>query len=149
MKIRISKEFTFETAHALAGYDGPCKQIHGHSYQLRVTLIGEPRVNLASPKNGMVLDFGDLKQIVKENIVDVFDHALLLNTISQTGFTNADNLDMFEKVVYFDFQPTSENLLGHIAEVLAPLMPSDVKLHSLMLRETGTSFAEWYASDNQ
>ena len=77
-KIRITKEFVFDMAHALSNYDGKCKNIHGHTYKLFVTLIGIPCEDCSSPKNGMVLDFGDLKNIVKIPIVDVFDHALVV-----------------------------------------------------------------------
>jgi len=64
-KIRITKQFTFETAHALYGYDGKCRNIHGHSYKLDVTVIGEPITDMDNVKCGMVIDFGDLKHIVK------------------------------------------------------------------------------------
>jgi len=64
--IRITKEFKFEMAHALKGYDGPCKNIHGHSYELMVTILGYPVVDESSPKLGMVMDFGDLKKNCQE-----------------------------------------------------------------------------------
>ena len=76
--IRLTKEFSFEAAHALDGYDGPCREIHGHSYRLFVTVKGTPAENAADPKCGMVLDFGVLKRIVGEEIVSRFDHALVL-----------------------------------------------------------------------
>ncbi|MEI7897813.1 MAG: 6-carboxytetrahydropterin synthase, partial [bacterium] len=79
-QIRVTKEFRFEAAHALMGYDGPCKNIHGHSYELSVTVIGTPVTDRSSAKLGMVMDFGDLKKIIKKQIVDPFDHALLLNS---------------------------------------------------------------------
>ena len=69
--IRVTKEFNFEASHALDGYDGKCKNIHGHSYQLVVTIKGKPIEDANNPKNGMVLDFGDLKQLIKDSILDV------------------------------------------------------------------------------
>jgi 6-pyruvoyltetrahydropterin/6-carboxytetrahydropterin synthase len=66
-------------AHALKGYDGPCRNIHGHSYELYVTVIGKPLNDAGSPKNGMLMDFGDLKKIVRKCIVEEFDHGLVLN----------------------------------------------------------------------
>ena len=77
--IRISKEFNFDMAHALLGYDGLCRNIHGHSYTLIVTVKGEPITDDDSPKDGMLIDFGDLKRLIKENIVSEYDHALVLN----------------------------------------------------------------------
>jgi len=69
---RITKQFTFETGHALYGYDGKCRNIHGHSYKLSVTVIGKPISDSSNVKYGMVIDFGDLKKIVNKEIVDVF-----------------------------------------------------------------------------
>jgi 6-pyruvoyltetrahydropterin/6-carboxytetrahydropterin synthase len=145
--IRITKEFKFEMAHALSGHDGPCRHIHGHSYELFVTIKGHPLNDPSSPKNGMVMDFGDLKKIVKSAIIDRFDHALVLNSRFKSNFCETDN-DLFAKVIWVDFQPSSENLLIYFAEILKPLLPATVRLHSLKLRETVTSFAEWYADDN-
>lgn len=81
-KIRITKEFKFETGHALYGYDGLCKNVHGHSYKLAVTLIGIPIADENHVKYGMVMDFSDLKKIVNEIIVTPFDHATVLNVNS-------------------------------------------------------------------
>ena len=64
-KIRITKKFTFEAGHALYGYDGKCKNVHGHSYKLYVTVIGVPIADKDNVKYGMVIDFSDLKSIVK------------------------------------------------------------------------------------
>jgi len=78
--IRITKEFKFEMAHALPGYDGLCKNIHGHSYEMLVTVAGQPISDVNNPKYGMVMDFGDLKKIVRKIIVEVFDHSLVLRS---------------------------------------------------------------------
>ena len=80
--IRITKIFTFETAHVLYNYDGKCKNMHGHSYKLFVTVKGTPINDINDVKNGMVVDFGDIKKIVKEEIVDVWEHAVLLNALT-------------------------------------------------------------------
>lgn len=82
--IRLTKEFSFEAAHALDGYDGPCREIHGHSYRLFVTVKDTPAEDASNPKCGMVLDFGVLKRIVSEEIVSHFDHALVLRA-SESG----------------------------------------------------------------
>ena len=80
--IRITKEFKFETGHALYGYDGLCKNVHGHSYKLSVTLLGTPITDPDHVKYGMVMDFSDLKKIVNKTIVTPFDHATVLNVDS-------------------------------------------------------------------
>ncbi|NOR74114.1 MAG: 6-carboxytetrahydropterin synthase QueD [Draconibacterium sp.] len=146
-KIRVTKRFHFEMAHALFQYDGLCRNIHGHSYNLEVTFIGEPKKQPGHPKDGMVLDFGDLKKIVKTNIVDRFDHSLMVNSLfpdSQMEMLNRTT----NRIIVVDFQPTSENIVTNISEILQQLMPAGVSLFSIRLFETVTSFAEWFASDN-
>jgi 6-pyruvoyltetrahydropterin/6-carboxytetrahydropterin synthase len=145
--IRITKEFKFEMAHALYGHDGPCRHLHGHSYELFVTIKGEPLQDPDSSKNGMVMDFGDLKKIVRSKIIDRFDHALVLNT--QTPMpAGLDTFSLFDNMILVDFQPSSENLLIYFAELIKPELPQNVLLYSMKLRETVTSYAEWFHDDN-
>jgi 6-pyruvoyltetrahydropterin/6-carboxytetrahydropterin synthase len=145
MYIRITKEFQFEMAHALTGHDGPCRNIHGHSYQLAVTIKGIPMKDPNNPKTGMVADFSDIKNIVFGAIVQPFDHALVLNRHgAQEKFSGL--LD--QKLILVDFQPTCENLLIYFVKELKELLPDELVLHHLLLRETSTSYAEWHAEDN-
>lgn len=147
-KIRITKEFTFETGHALYGYDGLCKNVHGHSYKLDVTLIGTPKEDPGHVKNGMLIDFSDLKKIVKREIVAVFDHATVLN-VSTPHKKLADEMEATgHKIVRVTYQPTCELLLVDFAYKIKDLLPEGIALFSLKLRETGTAFAEWFAADN-
>jgi 6-pyruvoyltetrahydropterin/6-carboxytetrahydropterin synthase len=146
--IRVTKEFSFEMAHALWNYDGPCRNVHGHSYNLFVTLSGVPNDDPGNPKNGMVIDFTDLKNIVKEKIVNVFDHAIVMSRRFEKEKSEMF-AKMFGNTVIVDYQPTCENLVSDFAVRIAPYLPTGVSLHSLKLYETATSFAEWYASDNQ
>ncbi|MBG0782000.1 MAG: 6-carboxytetrahydropterin synthase [Bacteroidales bacterium] len=145
--IRITKEFKFEMAHALKGYDGPCHNIHGHSYELKVTLIGKPINDPTDPKLGMVMDFGDLKKIVKKQVVDVFDHALVLNKTLDSEAVDTLRKH-FEKIYVLDYQPTSEMMVADFAARITSELPDNIKIYSILLRETGTAYAEWYASDN-
>jgi 6-pyruvoyltetrahydropterin/6-carboxytetrahydropterin synthase len=144
--IRISKEFTFDMAHALLGYDGLCSNIHGHSYTLVVTVIGTPIQDPASPKTGMLIDFKDLKNIIKTQIINRFDHALVLNNNSPKDLVEM-LLKNYDKVVLLDYQPTTENLIADMAATIKSLLPGNLKLFSLRLRETPTSYAEWFSSD--
>lgn len=146
-KIRITKEFGFEMAHALWDYDGACSNIHGHSYKLFVTLIGEINNDKKSPKNGMVTDFADLKKLVKKTIVDEFDHSLVLSNEADLDHIS-DTKQMFNRVRIVNFQPSCENLLVYFATKIADKLPSNLTLFSLKLNETATSFAEWFAEDN-
>ena len=145
--IRITKQFTFEMAHALLGYDGLCKNIHGHSYHFDVTVKGQPSKDSTSPKQGMLIDFGDLKRIVNQEVIDQIDHALVLNT--QTESTLLKVLQQhYEKILLVSYQPTTENMLEDFAARLQKKLPPEVQLFSLKLRETDRSYAEWYAQDN-
>jgi 6-pyruvoyltetrahydropterin/6-carboxytetrahydropterin synthase len=146
--IRVTKEFPFEMAHVLWNYDGPCRNVHGHSYRLFVTLSGIPADDPEDPKNGMVIDFSDLKKIVRKEIVDVFDHAVVVSSRFDEEKTNMFR-KMFGNTVIVDYQPTCENLVSDFAERISKLLPPGIKLHNLKLYETATSFAEWFASDNK
>tara|TARA_X000000368_G_C22996588_1_gene696934 strand:- start:23 stop:457 length:435 start_codon:yes stop_codon:yes gene_type:complete len=143
--VRITKEFKFEMAHALHGYDGLCKNIHGHSYKLFVTVKGEIKNDKGSPKDGMVLDFDILKSIVKPEIINKYDHSLVLNANSPHSEIN---LSAFEKVFFLPYQPTSENLVLDFATKIKSKLPQDIELYKVVLSETATSFAEWNSEDN-
>lgn len=146
-KIRLTKEFSFEAAHALGGYDGPCREIHGHSYRLFVTIKGCPSADPQDPKQGMVMDFGVLKKIVNEEIISHFDHALVLRSTADEKLRNI-LAEQFENVVVVDYQPTCENMLEDFARRIMARLPEGVTLHSLRLHETASSYAEWFAEDN-
>jgi len=95
----------------------------------------------------MVIDFGDLKKIVKSEIVDIFDHATVFNK-------NTPHIDLAKElenrdhnVILVDYQPTSENMVIDFAEKIIRRLPANIQLFSLKLQETETSFAEWYAGD--
>ena len=147
-KIRITKQFTFETGHALYGYDGKCKNVHGHSYKLSVTVIGEPITDTTNVKFGMVIDFGDLKKIVKEDIVDIFDHATVFNQNTPHVELAAELKNRGHHVILVDYQPTSENMVIDFADKIKRRLSDNIVLHSLRLQETESSFAEWFQSDN-
>jgi len=147
-KIRLTKEFRFEMAHALWNYDGLCRNIHGHSYILAVTVIGTPIEDVSNAKLGMVMDFGDLKKVVNEEIVNRLDHSIVVSKLAPTEhlLTIPQMSDRHEIV---DYQPTCENMLIDFAERIKRRLPSNIQLFSLKLNETANSYAEWYASDNE
>ncbi len=146
--IRITKQFNFETGHALYGYDGKCKNVHGHSYKLSVTVSGKPISDNTNVKFGMVIDFGDLKKIVKEEIVDVFDHATVFNKNTPHIELAAELKNRGHHIILVDYQPTSEMMVIDFAKKIKDRLPSTIHLHSIKLQETETSFAEWFASEN-
>ncbi len=146
MQIHLTKQFEFQMAHALSGYDGKCRNIHGHNYKLFVTVMGEPIDDRQSAKNGMVLDFSDLKHIVEQQVIDPLDHALVLPEGSPylSLLNGGGQSDDQPKMVITSFQPTCENLLCYFSRLLEGKFPEGVRLYSLKLYETETSFAELF-----
>jgi len=116
--LSITKQFEFEAAHFLPNHQGACCRLHGHSYKLEIEISGEPNTDELSPSYGMIMDFGDLSKIVKENIIDVLDHHHLNNIISD---------------------PTAENLVLWIKDHL----PIKVPLSRIRLWETSKAYCEW------
>lgn len=115
----ISKEFTFDSAHYLTDYHGKCEKLHGHTYRLRVTVSGRVA------KNGMVVDFCDLKSLVKKIVVDKLDHASLN--------------DLFRN-------PSAENIVIWMwKELKVPVskFAKGVKLHEIVLWETPNNFVTY------
>lgn len=147
-EIRITKEFKFETGHALYGYDGLCKNVHGHSYKLSVTVSGTPISDPKNKKYGMVMDFGDLKKIVNKIIVEPFDHATVLN-VNSPHKELADYMEaQGHKIVRVKYQPTSEMIIIDFANKIKSKLPNNIILKCLILRETETCYAEWHAEND-
>lgn len=88
MKTTLTKQFKFEAAHSLPNHDGKCRNLHGHSYVLEVTVSGEKHTS--GPKEGMVVDFADISKIVNEHIINKWDHQFLNDVVPFV--TTAENL---------------------------------------------------------
>ena len=145
MRVRITKEFDFEAAHALDGYDGKCQDIHGHNYKLSLTFIGFPIRNKSLSTNGMVVDFGDIKDFLNKKIKPLFDHRLILR--KDTRFLGLEQKN--ERIRYVDYQPTTENMLLEIVEIVSNSFEknNNAVLCSAFLRETPSSYVEWHKED--
>ena len=139
--IHLTKIFHFEAAHALMGYDGRCRNIHGHSYEMRVTIKGMPIIDPSSPKNGMVMDFGDLKKIVNEEIVDHYDHAFIINDQMPKDFIEEVKRH-YERIIVLPYQPTTELMLLDFSKRIKKRLPQHVSLVKILLKETEGSYAE-------
>lgn len=146
MLVRVTKKFDFEMAHALDWHDGKCKNLHGHTYKLIITLKGHINQDLSQTNSGMVIDFGAVKDLVKNLIVERFDHCTML-------YDKSPILEHISKLEYLKlekvpFQPTAENLVVYIQSIIAETLPSFVILQKVVLFETETSSAEWHLEDN-
>lgn len=136
-KVELTRKFTFEMSHSLRGYDGLCRNIHGHSYKLYVTVEGEPSRDESSPKLGMVIDFSDLKSIVNTLIVDRLDHSYVVRKGGDVEQLKAEG----HRVIETDYQPTCENMVIDFARMIAPKLPKGVILKEIKLYETENSYA--------
>ncbi len=135
--ISITRKFSFEAAHAISAHQGPCRNLHGHSYTLEVCVTADPLNKL-----GMVVDFKDLKVIVEKAFVNHMDHALILKRDSAVKFIAAG---YDGKLYLMDEEPTAEQLLLLAAKHIEPELPAGVKLIKMTLFETKNSFATWSA----
>ncbi|MFT3884663.1 MAG: 6-carboxytetrahydropterin synthase [Flavobacteriales bacterium] len=138
--LRITKRFTFEMAHALRGYAGPCRHIHGHSYVLEVAMSGALGT-VGDADEGMVMDFGVLKAIVQHAVLAHYDHALVLHADERAAIPVEHPL--FARTVFVPWQPTCENLLKDMVECIRQQLPPDICLAHARLQETATSWAEY------
>ena len=127
-------------AHAIHNYDGACKNIHGHSYELHVTVSDSSSSDQAIPGLGIIIDFKDLKKIVNSAVIDQLDHRLVL---SKEYIHAHSNLMIPDHTMIWEYEPTAENILFYIKEAIKNLFPTHVKLLSLKLYETKSSYAEW------
>lgn len=138
--LSITKQFRFEAAHAILNYDGLCKNIHGHSYVLHVCISGKK-----DPETQMVVDFKFIKKVLEENFLNQVDHALMLNK-NNPGISA---MAAYEgKKYWLNGEPTAENLLDTIAELIQTKFPEGIVLKSLRLYETESSFADWTPDQN-
>ena len=96
----------------------------------------------------MVVDFGDIKKIVNSEIIDVWDHAVLVNGDSPHQELGQDLEGKGHKVIFCNYQPTCENMLYDIAEKIQNKLPKEVQLAYLKLHETENSYGEWFAEEN-
>lgn len=138
--IRITKIFRFETAHALHGYAGACSHIHGHSYTLHVTVEGRENNDEPIAGTGILLDFKELKRIVHNSVITMFDHKLLLSK----SFLENNSIEVkADSICIMKEEPSAENMLLYASRKIVDQLPEHVRLAKLVLWETPDSYAEW------
>jgi 6-pyruvoyltetrahydropterin/6-carboxytetrahydropterin synthase len=110
-----------------------------------VTVIGNVDIESGELDGSMVMDFKFLKSIVKNNIIDIFDHQLILSKKSRFIHLIKEN----ERTMIVDYVPTCENILIDIVKRLQYKLPKGIELFHVFLRETPRSYAEWNSEDNK
>ena len=137
--MKISKIFTFDASHMLDGHDGKCQNLHGHTYQLEVT-VASILINEGA-KAGMVMDFADLKTWVKQTILEPFDHAFLYHGNNERESQIAVLLEGWQmKTLRLNQRTTAEHLA---IEMYHRLQAVGVAVCRIKLWETPTSYAEY------
>lgn len=143
-KIRITKRIGLEIAHVLHNYDGNCAAIHGHSYELSVTLRGIPLMKNGHPKDGMLMDFHDFKELLNKVIKERFCHHLI---VSESYVGNKDIRLPSKALLVVDYQPTCENILFDMVTRIKGALDNHIELFKVILQETDTCSCEWCAED--
>lgn len=144
----VTKEITFDCAHMLSGHRGKCANLHGHTYKVQVTIVGVPKHDKSSDY-GMVLDFGDLKEVLQDHIVSVYDHAIIF---SAEPFRNEAEEELLNwarrnKMRYhiMNGRTTSETMAHEMQlDIQIALRHVNIPFDHVSVRvwETPTSFAE-------
>lgn len=133
--LSITKIVRFEAAHVISTHKGACSNIHGHSYELHITICGE-----TLNESAMLLDFTELKKMITKTVLNDFDHALLLK---RNAINVAASKNVVTKICWLTHEPSAEFLVMYIAQQLEPLIPASLKLKRVRLFETDSSYAEW------
>ena len=137
---KISKEFSFDMAHLLDGHDGKCQNLHGHTYKLQVEIAGD--LFESGAKKAMVIDFSDLKSVVKKAILDPMDHAFIYDETSERESKIAQLLqELHSKTFSVSFRTTAEEMARFIFNRLK--YDEKLAVSAIRLWETPTSFCEY------
>lgn len=144
---RITKIVEFDLGHRIPNHDSKCKNPHGHRYRLEVTVGGDISEEVTSSSEGMVMDFGNIKKIMTEEIHDVLDHGFVYykNDAIMKAFYD-EHRDL--KSIEVGFIPTAENLANWCYEILFVIFNAGgIILEKVVLYETPNSWAEININD--
>ncbi|MEX2514311.1 MAG: 6-carboxytetrahydropterin synthase [Cyclobacteriaceae bacterium] len=139
--LMITKKFNFEAAHHISNHPGLCREIHGHSYTLAVTLKGP-----IDPATDMIMDFKIIKKMVNAQIIKEQDHALLLKKNEE----NAYGFSFYQgKVLWLSSEPTAERLWLWLVSKIRKCLPENIQLIRINLQDTPDSLATWESHENK
>lgn len=143
--ISITRRLEFDSGHRIPNHDGQCKHLHGHRYALEVTLTGEVAHHPGKADDGMVLDFGDIKRLTNQYVVDLWDHAFLVAKEDEGLVAFLATLPN-HKTVVMEHVPTVENLAKAAFAILQPIFSKSfggrLELSALRLYETPNCWAD-------
>jgi 6-pyruvoyltetrahydropterin/6-carboxytetrahydropterin synthase len=143
--IFITRRLEFDSGHRIPNHDGQCRHLHGHRYAIEVTLTGEVADHPGKADDGMVLDFGDIKRLTNQYIVDLWDHAFLVAKEDEGLVAFLATLPN-HKTVIMDRVPTVENLAYAAFAILQPVFnkafSGRLELSGIRLYETPNCWAD-------
>jgi 6-pyruvoyltetrahydropterin/6-carboxytetrahydropterin synthase len=137
----ITKIITFDAGHRLSDYVGKCQNIHGHTYRVEVTIKG------IVDNSGMILDFGKLKEVLKEVVENKFDHKLILKSGDVVN-RQIEKVELPETICWVEYNPTAENMAKDIFDSFRErfasyeLFPKWLSVERVRVYETQDSYAE-------
>jgi len=143
--ISITRRLEFDSGHRIPNHHGQCRHLHGHRYAIEVTLTGEVADHPGKPDDGMVLDFGDIKLLTKQYVVDLWDHAFLVAKEDKSVVDFLATLPN-HKTVIMEHVPTVENLANAAFAILQPVFSKAfagrLELSALRIYETPNCWAD-------
>ena len=143
--VSITRRLEFDSGHRIPNHDGQCKHLHGHRYAIEVTLTGEIAGHPGKADDGMVLDFGDIKRLTNQHVVELWDHAFLVAKEDEVLVSFLDSLPN-HKTVIMEHVPTVENLANTAFAILQPIFQQAfggrLVLTALRLYETPNCWAD-------
>ena len=134
----ITKTITFDAAHILTNHQGLCKNLHGHTYRVDISVAGDESTD-------MVVDFKELKHLAEGAICERFDHAFIYNTESKGECEIAAVVEKNGmRTVAIPFRSTAENLAKYFYGLIKPLVPAPSALRAITVWETAASSATYF-----
>lgn len=132
--MKISKEFKWEMGHRLPFHSGKCKNLHGHTYKMRIEIDGE------LDQNGMVMDYYDVSEIISP-VIDELDHAFMVNDDDTEVLSFLNKID--SKKVVVSFETTAENITLYLLQKVKEQIKSErIKKLKIRVYETEKTYAE-------
>jgi len=147
--ISITRRLEFDSGHRIPNHEGQCRHLHGHRYAIEVTLTGEVANHPGKADDGMVLDFGDIKKLTNQYVVELWDHAFLVAKEDEGLVAFLATLPN-HKTVIMEHVPTVENLATAAFGILKPIFTKAfdgrLELSCIRLYETPNCWADVHHS---
>ncbi len=140
----ITKSIEIDMGHRVPNHKSKCKNLHGHRYRIEVGVDGEVISEKGSSKEGMVIDFGDLKEIMLDSINKVFDHSLIVYGEDEFKILFEELRKRGQKINFVPFIPTAENIAKHFYDIMKESLEKvSIKIKFVKVFETPTSMAQY------